>query len=250
MYKAIIVDDETHCIDRLQTLLLTHFAKTIQVAAAYKSVPDALAGIKLHQPHLVFLDVQIGPQTGFDFLSQYGPPHFDIIFTTAYEQYAVKAFQFAALHYLLKPIEAHALGEALNRWQAKEGRQADLHQQVEALHHNLKNLQAAHKRIAIPTQQGLLFVQVNDIMYCQGVGNYTHIFLNNKQRLIVAKTLKEYEQLLEASRFFRIHNSHLINLAYIKMYSRGKGGSVTMTDGTEWEVSVRRKEEFMKAIMA
>lgn len=247
MIRAIIIDDEQHCIQRLNQLIATHCASQVHVMEVAENIEDAEKLIYKLQPSLVFLDVQIQDKTGFDLLTRIPKRNFEVIFTTAFDKYAVQAFKFSAIDYLLKPIDADELKEAVNKVAAKP-MQNQVPEKMETLLHNIKNLQAANKRICIPTVNGLLFIQVNDILYCQGEANYTHIHLLNKQKILVAKTLKEYEELLADCNFFRIHNSHLINLAYIKSYNRGKGGSVTLTNGAELEVSTRRKDDFLKRL--
>lgn len=247
MIRAIIVDDEQHCLQRLTQLLAAHCATQVHVMEQVDHIDDAEKLIYKLQPALVFLDVQIHESTGFDLLNRIPNRQFEVVFTTAYDRYAVQAFKFSAIDYLLKPVDADELKAAINKVVARP-LQSQLPEKMETLLHNIKNLQAANKRICVPTGSGLLFVQVNDILYCQGEANYTHIHLVNKQKILVAKTLKEYEELLAECNFFRIHNSHLINLAYIKSYNRGKGGSVILTDGSELEVSTRRKDDFLKKL--
>jgi len=224
-----------------------HCKNTVQFAGAFDSVNGALIGIKELKPDLVFLDVQLHEQTGFDLLEQIPNIDFEVIFTTAYDNYAIKAFKFSALDYLLKPIDPDDLLQAVNKFQ-KVSQQHDLSEKFNTLFHNLKNTNGTSKKITVPTSKGLMFLTVNDIIRCEADVNYTTIYLKDKQQLMVAKTLKDFDDLLADHQFFRIHNSHLINLDYIKSYHKGKGGYVTMTDNTSLEVSSRRKDLFMKKI--
>jgi two-component system, LytTR family, response regulator len=243
MIKAIIVDDEQHCIDRLTNLLQQYHTGTIQLVAFASSVKEGIKTIKEHQPDLIFLDVQIQDRTGFDLLRECGTINFKIIFTTAYDRFAIQAIKFSAIGYLLKPIDADDLKEALNKIKETSVEQTGLMAGV--IENNL-NQPVRKKRLTIPTGSDLLFLNIDEIVRCHSDVNYTTIYKNDKQKIVVAKTLKEFEELLSDQDFFRVHNSDLINLAYIKSYHKGKGGSVLLQDGTELEVSTRRKEEFLK----
>jgi len=247
MIKAIIIDDEQHCIDRLDGLLKQHFVQTINLAGSFQTIEEALTGIRNIQPDLVFLDVQINDKTGFDLLKQIGEINFEIIFTTAYEKYAVQAFRFSALDYLLKPVDPDDLKAAILKLKEVISKN-DTAGKLDVLFHNLKNIQGISKRICVPVINGLVFLQVNDIIRCQSEINYTNIFLKDKHTLLVAKTLKEFENLLSDYNFFRVHNSHMINLNYVKSYNKGKGGYITMTDNSSVEVSTRRKDDFLKRL--
>jgi two-component system, LytTR family, response regulator len=247
MIKTIIIDDEQHCIDRLKRLLSEHCSASIQLDGAFKTNEDGIVAIKKLQPDLVFLDVQLNDKTGFDLLQQFNEIDFEVIFTTAHEKYAVQAFKFSAVDYLLKPVDANDLKHAVNKLQQRMSKE-EVSKKFETLFQNLKNIQTNSKRITVPTLKGFEFLQVNDIIRCQSEINYTIIFLKDKQKLTVAKTLKEFEGLLTDYNFYRVHNSHLINLNCIKSYNKGKGGTVTMTDNSEIEVSTRRKDEFLKKL--
>lgn len=247
MIRTIIIDDEPHCADRLNSLLESHCRQEIQVMGAFGTLEEGKAAIRKLQPDLVFLDVQLHDQTGFDLLKGLDSIPFSVIFTTAFEKYAVQAFRFSAIDYLLKPVDRDDLLQAIGKVSRKRS-QEEVSQKYEVLFHNLKNIQGVSKRISVPTVNGLLFIQVSDIIRCQAEVNYTVIFLKGKQKITVARTLKEFEELLSDYNFFRVHNSHLINLLYIKSYNKGKGGFVSMNDDSVIEVSTRRKEEFLKKI--
>jgi two-component system, LytTR family, response regulator len=243
MMKAIIVDDEQHCVDRLTNLLQHHHAGAVQPVAAAASVKEGLKLIKEHQPDLIFLDIQIHDRTGFDLLRECGTINFKIIFTTAYDRFAIQAIKFSAIGYLLKPIDEDDLAEALSK--LKETSVENTSLMAGVIENNL-NQPIKKKRLTIPTGNELLFLNIDDIVRCHSDVNYTTIYKNDKQKIVVAKTLKEFEELLADQDFFRVHNSDLINLTYIKSYNKGKGGSVVLHDGTELEVSTRRKDEFLK----
>lgn len=243
MIKAIIIDDEQHCIDRLSKLLQQYHSSTITLLAPAMSVKEGARAIKEWQPDLVFLDVQIHDRTGFDLLRECGPIRFKVIFTTAYDKFAIQAIKFSAIGYLLKPIDEDDLQEALDKLKEITTEHTGLMAGV--IESNLQ-LPAKKKRLTIPTGNELLFLNIEDIVRCHSDVNYTSIFKKDGQKIVVAKTLKEFEEMLSEQDFFRVHNSELINLHYIKSYNKGKGGSVILTDGTELEVSTRRKDDFLK----
>jgi two-component system LytT family response regulator len=246
MIKAIIIDDELHCIDRLTELLEDH-AGSIDLLGAYRTAAEGLRAIRTLRPGLVFLDIQIHDSTAFDLLRTIGEIDFEVVFTTAYDKYAVEAFRFSAIDYLLKPVAPDELAQAVSKLEKKMAKN-ETAQKLDALFHNLKNMQGASRRIVVPVVNGLVFVQVGDIIRCESDINYTTLFLKDKQKITVARTLREFEELLTDSNFYRVHNSHLVNLAYIKNYNKGKGGFLTMTDNSQVEVSTRRKEEFLKRL--
>jgi len=246
MIRAIIIDDEQHCIDRLGGLLAEHLAETIHLMDSFTTASDGFNAILKYKPDLVFMDVQLNDATGFDILKKLDEIKFEIIFTTAYEKYAIQAFKFSALDYLLKPIDADDLKQAIARLVEKNPK-IDTTQKLETL---LGNFYGAGKRICVPVVNGLVVLKVEDIIRCESAINYTTIFMKDKQKLTVAKILKEFEEMLVDYNFFRVHNSHLINLAYIKSYNKGKGGFVTMMDNSDIEVSTRRRDDFLKKLAA
>ncbi len=246
MFKAIIIDDEKHCRDSLRATL-GKVSDDVLVVKECTSPKEGLEAVHELVPDLVFLDVEMGKETGFDFLKQLGDIPFEVIFTTAHENYALRAIKFCALDFLLKPIGAEDLKQALHKFGQRVGK-ANSGKQIQELMHNLKSLQNESKKVALPTLTGLQFVSVHDIVRCESDINYTIFYLVDKSKIVVSKTLKEFEGLLEECNFFRVHNSHLINLSHIKNYTKGEGGTVTMDDGSTVDVSRRRKEEFLHKI--
>lgn len=249
--KAIIVDDEESSASRLSDLVEKTCFGNIRLAGSFHSVDEGVAAIKTIRPQLVFLDVQIHDKTGFDLLHQLPNKHFDVIFVTAYEKYAVQAFKFSAIDYLLKPVDPDDLVQAVEKITSKKP-PANIFDRFQALLENVEQLKqyTPPRKIVVPTISGFELLPVIDILRCQSDINYTTIFLQGGQKLVVAKTLKEFEEMLGEYNFFRIHNSHLVNLAYIKSYHKGKGGSVILTDGMELEVSQRRKDAFLEKMAA
>ncbi|TSA28491.1 MAG: DNA-binding response regulator [Bacteroidetes bacterium] len=244
IYKAIIIDDEKKGRSVVAGILHRLYRDEIQIVAEADRVETALVKIKKHHPDVLFLDIQMPDGTGFDLLERVPKMDFFIIFITAYEQYAVKAFKFSALDFLLKPIDEEELIGAIEKFK-KEFQSRTFKDKLDVL---LKN-RSGYEKIALPSQDGIRFVRIKDIVRCESDSNYTRFFLINREKFLVTRTLKEYDELLGSEKFFRIHQSHLINLAYIEKYKKGEGGTVTMEDGSEVEVSRRKKERFLEVLM-
>lgn len=262
MLKAIIVEDERNTQELLKSYL-EEFCEGVSVVGMAAGVKTAIAAIDEHQPDLIFLDIELSDGDGFQVLEHYtaaapdAAPRFDVIFTTAYNQYALKAFKFAATDYLLKPIDIEELQEAVRRVTEKRATKPSAvdsalagidAQQLQVLLHSLRNKQTSFKKIVLPTSQGFTIVEPNDIVRCEADRNYTYIFLKEGRRILVSKTIKEYEEMLEEHDFFRIHQSHLINLHFLKNYIRGRGGAVELTDGTVLDVAARKKSDFLRRL--
>jgi two-component system LytT family response regulator len=245
MIKAIIVEDEQHCVDRL-LYLISSYTNTLNIIAICNTVSEGVKATNELQPDLVFLDIEINNQTGFDYLKQITNINFEIIFTTAFENYAIKAIKFSAFDYLLKPIDEDDFKGTIKRLNEKL-LQPSISEQVEVLLHNL-NSKEASKRITIPTAEGLIFLDIIDIIYCEADASYTHIFTTSNSKLTVSKPLKHFENLLQNNDFFRIHSAHLVNLNHVKKYTKGKGGYVTMSNNDAIDVSTRRKNEFLNLL--
>jgi two-component system LytT family response regulator len=247
--KAIIVDDEQHCIDALQTMLQKKCPE-VTVLGGVNSVKEAKDLITELQPDVVFLDVEMPHQNGFELLKLFDKITFDVIFTTAYEQYALKAIKFNALDYLLKPFSVKELQDAVQKCiSRRNGQPESATSPLEVFLQNMKTLHQTHKKIALPTINGLVFMPVQNIVRCESTGNYTRIFFTDKKNLMVSRPLKEFEELLTDVDFFRVHNSHLINLQQMQSYIQGEGGFALMSDGTQVEISRRRKADFLKKAM-
>lgn len=212
------------------------------------NVSDGIKAIKSLQPDLVFLDVQIHDETGFDLLGRIKEKNFEVIFTTAFDRFAVQAFKFSALDYLLKPVDPEDLSAAIKKIKPSDNH-SGFSEQINNLLFNIQSANRQIQRICVPVLNGMVFLNVNEIIRLKSDSNYTQFFLKDGQKIMVSRTLKEFDDLLSGNNFFRVHQSHLINLACIKQYTKGKGGYVTMTDGAEIEVSVRKKEEFLKKVM-
>ena len=246
MIRSIIIEDEENSRIILHNMLNEHF-KNVEVMAVCANVNEGIQAIEQLKPELVFSDIELGENSAFEMLQQLSPVNFEVIFTTAFDRYAIQAIKFSALDYLLKPFSKEELAEAIHHYTEKQNKQPSA-QQFDALFHNLKHMQKDSKKIALPTSHGLTVIPVKEIIRCQSDINYTNFFLTSKNKMLVTKTLKDYEELLNDYDFIRVHNSNLINLHHVKNYSRGEGGTVTMSDGSTVDVSRRKKDEFLKRL--
>ncbi len=236
--KILIVDDETNGREIIKSLLNLHFATSIDECRLAESVEDALNTLSVYDPDLVYLDVNMPDGTGFDFLEKAGNFRFEVIFVTAYDQYAVDAFRVHALDYLLKPIDLKAFQESFTKARVKitqSGRDAS-HRPV-----------PINDRIGLTTRNGFVIIDVASIVRCEADSNYTVLVLDDGSRHLVSKTLKEATSHLERFSFFlRVHRSHLINLRKIKRYSKSEGGHVIMTDGVSIHMTADAKTHIEK----
>jgi len=219
MIRAILIDDEKHCRETL-TIQLTRHCPEVVILGAFSSGAEGLEAIKEQNPNVVFLDVEMPRMNGFEMLERLGDIPFDVIFTTGYDEYAIKAIRFSALDYLLKPIDKEDLKKAVNKVQKRD--QHNLKDQLQVLFNRLENKPKGLQKIALPTLEGFELVLLNDIIHCQSDSNYTHIMVKNTKKLLVSRTLKEIEELLEGHTFLRIHHSHVVNLNEIERYERGE----------------------------
>lgn len=247
MLKALLVDDEQKSCLALQKLL-TSYCPNVDVFAQASNVDDALAILQQNPDiQLVFLDIEMPGKSGFELLESYESPEFRVIFTTAYDQYALKAIRLSALDYLLKPIHIKELIKAVNK--AEQHFQSETYaKSYHQLIHHIKNPNQPNPKIALPTNEGLIFITVDQIIRCQAEGNYTKIVYSQSQEILASRKLREFESMLESYNFFRIHHSHLINLSYLSEYKRGDGGVAIMVDGSEISISRRKKDEFLEKL--
>jgi two-component system LytT family response regulator len=245
MIKAIMIDDEIHCRKTLG-MLLKEYCPGVQVTEQCDDAESGLTAIQRHKPHLVFLDIEMPNMNGFEMLEKLSEIHFEIIFTTSYDQYAIKAIRFSALDYLLKPVDPKELQRAVQK--VAERLQHPLPQQLEILLQKLHQPASNIQKIALPTMEGLQMIAVNSIISCASDSNYTVFFLKNKQKLIVSRPLKEIEEMLEEYSFLRVHNSHLVSLNEIDKYVKGEGGYLVMSDGSTIDVSRSKKETLLNKL--
>jgi two-component system, LytTR family, response regulator len=244
MIKSIIIDDEQHCVKALLNDLQKN-CPSIEVADTCFSAKEAIMSIKKNNPDLIFLDVEMPWMNGFEMLEVLGDVNFSIIFTTAHDEFAAKAFRISAVDYLLKPIDAHDLKEAITKVDHKLNDSGNLH--IENLLRNIKK-SAAQQKIALPYKEGYEFVEVSHIIYCQAEGAYTKVFLDNRKYILVSKTLGDIEELLPADMFQRIHHSTVVNLGFITHFVRSDGGYVKLQAGEQLPVSKSKKEGLMERL--
>jgi len=244
MIKAILIDDEVHCVETL-SLLISEYCPEVQVMERCKSAKEGLAAVKKHDPALIFLDIEMPVMNGFEFLEQFTDIPFAVIFTTSYDQYAIKAIRFSALDYLLKPIEPNELVSAVKKVQ--EQRHLPFAEQFQMLLKQVQGKNSSFNKIAVPTSEGFELLPADQVVYCEADDNYTHLFLKNKSKIIACRTLKEMEeQLVDFHFFVRVHHSYMVNLNEVTKYIRGEGGYLVMSDGTSVNVSRSRKDALMK----
>jgi two-component system LytT family response regulator len=244
MIKAIAVDDELHCLNTLE-ILVNEYCPDIKLVDQCGSVKDALVSIEKNKPDLVFLDIEMPVSNGFDLLNQFEIIPFAVIFTTSYNQYAIKAIHFSALDYLLKPIDPEELIKAVHKIEGKK--QFPSHEQLMMILDHMQQKSKTFSKIAVPTAEGFELIPADLLLRCEAENNYTHLFLKDKRKLTACRTLKEMEeQLQEFSFFIRVHHSYLVNLNEINKYIRGEGGYLVMSDGATISVSRSRKEALLK----
>jgi len=244
MLRSIIIDDEPYCCEILAAMLEADCPQ-VQVVAICRNGEEGLQAIRKHGPDLVFLDVEMPKMNGFEMLEQI-PVNFHLIFTTSYDQYALKAIRFSALDYLLKPVDREELRKAVQK--AEQRIQIPMAQQLEILLQKIKQPLNPISKIALPTMEGLQMISIDTIISCESDDNYTRIILKGGKKLLVTRSLKEIEESLEQHSFLRVHRSYLVNLNEIEKYIKGEGGYLIMTDGSTVDVSRSRKEVLMQKL--
>lgn len=243
--KVILVDDELSSLQNLQQKL-KEFCPDVDVIATTQKPEDAILLIRQYKPDAIFLDIEMPRMNGFRMLDELGEFDFDIIFTTAYNHYAVDAIRISAFDYLMKPIAIKDLQNAVER--LAKHRQVQTKDKLDILRNSLTGFKSQDEKIAIPTTEGLEFIPIINILHIESSSNYSKLYLQNGKTILVTKLLKDFEDMLLPYRFYRIHNSHLINLRYIEKYIKGEGGQVRLINGTVLDVARRKKEEFLKLI--
>ena len=243
MIRCILVDDESNSLEMMEWLLQT-YCPEVKVEALCNSAESGMQAIAKYRPDVVFLDIEMPHMNGFDMLEQFDKLYFDVVFCTAYDQFAIKAFKYSALNYLLKPVDPDDLKETVRRIEAKQA--IPTREQLELLISGIRTTQKQTvNRIALTTSDGMIFVSTADILYCEAESNYTSVVLQNK-KIVVSKTLKEIDEALSGPDFYRIHNSFLININQVQRFVRGDGGYVVMNDGISIGISRSRRQEFME----
>ncbi len=244
MFKTIIVDEDIKIVQALKKLLIEH-CPMIELVGEARSLPVAFKLIQKIKPALVILDVVISKQSTFQLLDKLKDNHIEFVFISAHEKYSYKAIKYNAIDYLIKPVNLAQVKVAMDK-AIKKISEKQVNHHLSLMIANIKSVQSQFQKIAVPTLEGFIFVLIDDIIRCEAKGVYTYIYTTKKERIIASKNIKEYEEFLPQKKFFRIHNSHLVNINRMLRYSKGRGGMVVMEDGTQIEVATRRKSDFLE----
>lgn len=245
MIRAIIIDDEPQLRKSLAKLLSVH-CPSVTIAGEAESVQSAYIAIQRYQPDLIFLDIRMEDGTGFDLLKKFEKVNFQTIFVTAFEEYAIKAFHFSAIDYLLKPVDPEELIAAVDK--LKNIVNGEIEQRTAELLKNISDPGRQTKKIVLRTSDRYHFAEISEILYCESDGNYTSFYLDAGGKIMVSKTIREYEDILLEYGFFRAHRSFLVNLAHISGYDKAEGGYIIMRDNSRIPISSRKREEFMRIV--
>jgi two-component system LytT family response regulator len=243
--KAILIDDELNSLQNLQ-FKIQEYCSSIKVVAQTQNPEEAIRMIGQHKPDVIFLDIEMPKMSGFKMLEQVPEIDFEVIFVTAYNHYAINAIRISAFDYLVKPVSIEDLQQTIERLGTFAVRKS--RERADVLKKNLANPKSQEDQIAIPTNDGLEFLQIKQIIRIESSSNYSKLFLLSGQHLLVTRQLKDFEELLQDYRFYRVHHSHLINLNFITRYIRGDGGQIVLRNGDMIDVSRRKKEVFLKLI--
>jgi len=251
--KALIIDDESKSRKSLAQKI-ADYCPEIEVSGEASNGEEGIQAIQLHQPDLIFLDIEMPKMNGLQMLEQIGDFDGAVVFTTAYNEYAIRAFKFSAFDYLLKPIDIQELKSTVSRLiKTKEGSNQKAtgeaqQDQLKLLIEHLKGGPELPKKIAIHTQEAMYFFDLDEITRFEANSNYTFIYFANGTKMLASKTLKEFEELLPPKQFFRVHHSSIINLKFVRKYLKSDGGTIEMADGTHVDISRRKKEDFLQII--
>lgn len=241
-YKAAIIDDEPGNIATLSEII-TEYCPRLQITG---TAPDPVKGydlIKLQKPDIVFLDIEMPFGNAFSLLDKLAPVHFEVIFVSAFDNYAIRAIKYAALDYILKPVNITELKSAVTKAILRLEEKTS-NARVDSLLSNFSKTNSESHKIGLPTHDGVVFLKVSEIMYIKSEGNYTYLTKSDNKKMLIQKSLKEFGEILPQELFCRIHNSFIININRVKKYSRGRGGCVEMEDGAIIEVAVRKRDDF------
>jgi two-component system, LytTR family, response regulator len=247
MIQTVIIDDEPNSVEALDTLLKRYCGEVMVVGTADSS-DSGFQLISEVKPDLVLLDIEMPAGNAFDMLDRLVPVNFEIVFITAFDNYAINAFHYSALDYLLKPINIKELQTAVQK-AAIRIREKTANQKINNLLYNLKAGDATHQKIVLPSHRGLIFIRVDTLVWLEANSSYTNIYLNNKQKIVVSKTLGDFENILPSESFSRVHHSYIVNHDFITKYHSGRGGYLEMEGGYIVEVSSRKKEMFLSKFM-
>lgn len=250
MISTLLIDDDANLRNGLKSLL-ERYAPDFDILGEADSVETGIKSMDALKPQVVFLDIQLADGTGFDILEslaqKHGQASSHIVFITAHEQYAIKAFRFSALDFLLKPVDPEDLVKVIEKIRSVVSKNEGF-AHIDLLLENIRRKVDNFKRIALSTSEGIHLFEISDIVRCESEDNYTKFFIKNNKPILISKTLKEYEEMLGEHGFERIHQSHLINLSYLKSYIKKDGGYVIMSDGSHLPISQRKKERLQELI--
>jgi two-component system LytT family response regulator len=243
MIRCILIDDEKNALEMMEWLLKT-YCPEVDIVAMCNSAEQGIEAIHTYKPDVIFLDIEMPRMNGFDMLEQFDKLFFDVVFCTAYDQFAIKAFKYSALNYLLKPVDPDDLKATVAR--IEERKSIPTREQFELLmQHIHQPVRTTPQRIALTTGDGMIFVPTTDIIYCEAESNYTKVVLAGGKKIVVSKVLKDIDEALSGPDFCRVHSSFLINVNRIRKYVRGDGGYLVMDDDTNISISRNRRQEFM-----
>ena len=247
MITSVIIDDEPMARETLRKMVERYFPETLTVLAAVGSVKEGVFSIYQQHPDLVFLDIEMPVENGFQLFKYFQNIDFEVIFTTAYKNYTIEAIKVSALHYLLKPINFIDLKEGLNLYEKRHLLNSS-NERIEKLINTINPVSDSHGKIALPTFDGFQMEKIDHILYCEADQNYTRIFTIRGDVVLVSKSLGYMEEQFPADVFFRVHKSHLVNMNFIRSYSKAGGHHVILDNGTRIDVATRRNEEFVRAL--
>jgi two-component system, LytTR family, response regulator len=246
MIKAVIIDDEKKSRELLNTMITKHCPE-LSIVGMGESVETGAELIRKSNPDLIFLDIEMSDGTGFDLIEKVQGLNAGIIFTTAYDRYAVKAIKYSALDYLLKPIDIEELKAAVSKVSERKNNMANM-ENLQYLLQNFRKADDSYTKITLPTGNAYEIVNVKDIIRCEAEGSYTNFMLTNSRKLLVSFSLKHYEDLLPSEQFIRVHHHHLININHVVRFLKADGGYAVMSDGSEIEISRRKKDAFLQRL--
>jgi two-component system LytT family response regulator len=246
MIRTVIIDDEPLARDAIKSIL-GKYSPEVDVIGNAGDIESAVQLIRIQKPELIILDIHLSDGTGFDLLNRLDASLYRIIFITAFEEYAITAFKFSAIDYILKPVAPMALVAAIEKVQESLDRES-MAKRLELLFENINGINPQKRKIALRTSASLYIVNLSEIIRCESEKNYTQFFMSDGESVTVSRTLKEFEEMLGPQDFIRVHQSHLVNLEHIKRFDKAEGGFLVMSDQSHVPVSLRKKDELMKAI--
>lgn len=244
MIRTIVIDDEVKARETILSML-SAYCPEVEVIATAGSVKEGVETLKKTKPDLLLLDIKMADGTGFDLLKKLDDLDFRLVFITAFEEFAIRAIKFSAIDYILKPFDPDELVDAVQKANSLIQKE-NMSLRLDALYENMDMISTGQKKIVLKNTDSVHIVKLSEIIRCESEKNYTHFFTTESEKITVAKTLKEFNELLADFKFFRVHQSHLINLDHVKRYDKHNGGALIMDDDSEVPVSFRKKDELMR----